>query len=230
MFLIHLLSRICLFLLTWIGSPERSVYTAFGSNQPNLSINPRVSVPTTSESFWETQTQRHQKIAADNGGKLRGVSLRFPLILLLLLLLSTHLLITHKMVPFFLQIDHQNRSSETFRVFSSSGETFNFGFGFFDSPARPLPPPPPSVEVLSTEVFSILSRSLLFFVVVVVHSRVAHAPCFTMFRVCLEEKLGIFLGFLSLIELVVKQASTSVKYTVEPVNFDGLTLLKVTLF
>ena len=51
-----------------------------------------------------------------------------------------------------------------------------------------------------------------------------------MFRVCLEEKLGIFLGFLSLIELVVKQASTSVKYTVEPVNLDGLTLLKVTLF
>lgn len=66
----------------------------------------------------------------------------------------------------------ENRSSETFRLFSSSGETFNFGFGFFDSPARPLPPPPPSVEVLSTE------------------------------------------------------ASTSVKYTVEPVNLDGLTLLK----
>ncbi|XP_024022420.1 histidine protein methyltransferase 1 homolog [Morus notabilis] len=64
----------------------------------------------------------------------------------------------------------ENRSSETFRLFSSFGGNFNFGFGFYDSPA--VPPPPPCVEVLPTE------------------------------------------------------ASSSVKYTVEPVNLDGLTLLK----
>ncbi|KAL5542779.1 hypothetical protein UlMin_010489 [Ulmus minor] len=66
----------------------------------------------------------------------------------------------------------ENRNSENFSLFSSSGGKVNFGLGFFDTPETPLPPPPPSVEVLSTE------------------------------------------------------ASSSVKFIVEPVNLDGFTLLK----
>ncbi|KAF4357077.1 hypothetical protein G4B88_004487 [Cannabis sativa] len=68
--------------------------------------------------------------------------------------------------------ENENRTSETFRLFSSSASNVSSGFGFFDTPESPVPPPPPSVEVLSSE------------------------------------------------------ASSSVKFNVEPVNFDGLTLLK----
>ncbi|EXB73700.1 hypothetical protein L484_026863 [Morus notabilis] len=53
----------------------------------------------------------------------------------------------------------ENRSSETFRLFSSFGGNFNFGFGFYDSPA--VPPPPPCVEVLPTEGFEDKLRILL---------------------------------------------------------------------
>ncbi|XP_062109246.1 uncharacterized protein LOC133819885 isoform X3 [Humulus lupulus] len=70
--------------------------------------------------------------------------------------------------------ENENRTSEPFRLFSSSASNVNSGFGFFDSPEPQLPPPPlpPSVEVLFSE------------------------------------------------------ASSSVKYTVEPVNLLGLSLLK----
>ncbi|PON55672.1 S-adenosyl-L-methionine-dependent methyltransferase [Parasponia andersonii] len=73
--------------------------------------------------------------------------------------------------------ENENRSSQTFRLFSSSASSnTDFGFGFFDSPEPPLPPPPPPPP-----------------------------PC---------------------VEVTFSEASPSVKYTLEPVNLDGLTLLK----
>ncbi|PON95483.1 Lysine methyltransferase [Trema orientale] len=75
--------------------------------------------------------------------------------------------------------ENENRTSQTFRLFSSSASNnTDFGFGFFDSPEPPLPPPPPPPPP---------------------------PPC---------------------VELPFSEASPSVKYTVEPVNLDGLTLLK----
>lgn len=96
-----------------------------------------------------------------------------------------------------------------FQLFSSSGDLANFGFGFAgDSPQEALHPPPPSVEVLPSEVrIRFPSKSI---------------EGIPQYRT--------FLGFsLILMLFSVVQVSENVKFTVEPVNMGGLTLLKVSL-